>query len=108
MKPAQVDHGHVVSGAQVDGLLVVGHGLLRSPWRETRQLNWCIKKSLSQIQHTLMLWVLSSTALCMGTILREKYSLSLLRFSIRKIAVQTNRLQYSEMTLISRFSWGGL
>lgn len=31
VKPAQVDHGDVVRGAQVDGLSVVGHGSLGSP-----------------------------------------------------------------------------
>lgn len=33
VKPAQVDHGDMVRGAQVDGLSVVGHGSFRSPWR---------------------------------------------------------------------------
>lgn len=45
VKPAQVHHGHVVSGAQADGLPVVGHGSLRSPWRGEQPLNRCLRKS---------------------------------------------------------------
>lgn len=46
VKPAQVHHGHVVSGAQVDGLPVVGHGSLGSPWRGEQLLNRCLRKIL--------------------------------------------------------------
>lgn len=56
VKPAQVHHGHVVSGAQEDGLPVVGHGSLGRPWRGGQPLNWCIRKTLSQTQHAVMFW----------------------------------------------------
>lgn len=57
VKPAQVYHGDVVSWAQTDGLPVVGHSSLWSPWRTKRLLNWCLRKILWQIQHEAMLWV---------------------------------------------------
>ena len=53
VKPAQVHHGHVVSGAQVDGLPVVGHSSLGSPWRAEQLLNGSLRKILLQIQHRI-------------------------------------------------------
>lgn len=71
VKPAQVYHGDVVSWAQTDGLPVVGHSSLWSPWRTKRLLNRCLRKILWQIQHEAMLWVFYQ--LLSGTILRKKF-----------------------------------
>lgn len=71
VKPAQVYHGDMVSWAQTDGLPVVGHSSLWSPWRTKRLLNWCLRKILPQIQHEAMLWVFYQ--LLSGTILRKKF-----------------------------------